>query len=228
MPTIPRAKLALEAFLPNSGGFRFTEDLADAPKLSIEGPSTYCVAAPQPIRIGEIEPTELTALPSIIEGAHYPIHRGYERDEFVKSAASWITALSKLSLDYEGEFHAHCNLFRRYQLRQYRKLIKRIKQLADALREMVALLQARSKYADLPEDCVYLRTILGDWLERATRAFEVLNLSGPRAWRPSCFGVVNLEISSEIKELAFDLKYGPLYGVGEIVKELEKERDGRT
>ncbi len=247
--------MPLKSFIINTGGFHFTEDLADAPKLSIKAPSTFVSVVSQHISVvdneeavnhtgglfaqarpptpydHEVDPTQLANLPTITEGAHYPIYRGYERDEFLQKTDSWIKALSALHAAYQAAFQTHWNWFQRTQLPQYKKVIRRMERIVCALEEMVALLNARSKYADLPSGCSEVCRVLAPWIDSATEAFQdmVLLVRHGKKWRGFCFGaLIYLQVTTEIMDLAFELKIGPLERVVGIVKILEKERDGRV
>ena len=253
VPTIPLAEMTLGDFLVNTVGSRLTEALPEAPKLSVEVTSTCYAAEPPHISIVDnaeavhhkgglfeqtrpptpydhgVDPTELTNLPTIIESAHYPIYRGYERDEFLRTADSWIITLSTMHAQYKNELHKYCNWLQPTRLCQYKKLTRRMKRMVDSLEQLVTLLNARSKYADLPNGCADVRRDLGEWIDSATVAIENLSLRSAKKWRTAfCGGMILLEITSRIMELAFELKVGPLKQVVVIVDVLEKETDAKA
>jgi hypothetical protein len=170
-------------------------------------PSPYICKVEQ----AEREAAERTAAlyATVNESALYPVYRGYESAEFIRSLSMWIEQLEGLKTGYEVEVFRHFNWIQRTQLCQYSKLVRRIGRLVQALQALEVRLRMMSFDDGLPSEYRWLQRVLNGWVRKVTEQYERMTMKDAQGYRsPACRRDVMKCMGDEVMDLAFELKDG--------------------
>ncbi|EXJ54237.1 hypothetical protein A1O7_09574 [Cladophialophora yegresii CBS 114405] len=160
---------------------------------------------------------------TVHESALYPVYRGCERGEFIRTLGGWIQQLEGLAPAYRGELFCLFNWIQRTQLCQYRKLVRRIGRLVHGLQELEMRMRVMSFENGLPSESRCLERVLTDWIRRVTEQYERMTMEGAQ----DCQSLarrrdVMKSMGDVVMDLAFELKDGVQKRVEGILEVLEQ------